>query len=1524
MAIPLFLEAQSSGDYRTHGFVTLLSATNWQIFNGSTWVFASVPPKGLIASANKVTIDSTYSCTVDTDATWGSLEILAPPFNGTTTLVISAFTLTIIGDIELTGGSSASRKSKLTFSNSSGILDLSGNIIIGNNGTAGTALLDMSNASNYASLLRIKGTLTKNSDGVFTAGNNSTVDFNSSSSQTIAALTYANLTTSVNGFKSLSGATTVSSVLNVIGSSTLDLGTNSLTLTGNGTPLVVLGSLNAGSSTVNFHGTSNQNIPTLTFYNLTTDNTGGVTLTGDILINNDLNLVNGRLDIGTRILTLGNNAFFANVTFNNSRMIVANGGGWVRKMATSSTQASLLFPIGDNSPKYSPITLTFSGGTYNDSVSVKVTNAKHPNNANTIHYLKRYWTVHCGYSGFSCDLVAKYNDPADIFGTEANLLMGKWDGATPWTEFSSSINTSQNTLAAAGITSFSDFTGIDGASPSVSITATPGPTVCQSTLLTLTANVTADPSSPIEYLWDTGDDTSFIQPPSNNIGTATYNVTVTDVNGLTASSAITITVSPLPTASISGDTAVCQGAQQPLITFIGDNGTAPYTFTYDLNGNTYSINSNNGPNPVNKALPVNTSTPDTFVFTLLNVEDALGCQQFYGEYYATVVVNPLPSVEIAANPNLIVCKGDTVHLLANPAGGTLPYNYLWSTFETVDAITVNTSDTFSVEVTDLNNCSNSDSVFVTVNDTPHIQIVSNYPDVICSEAQTSIDLQTDNSNAFYVWTRSINPYIAGASSGTVTYGWGKIDTMLTNSFCDELPTTFTIYALLGACKSYDDTTTVTVRPRPEISFLDTSPYPFCNESSTVITLDAIYNGSCQNDSIFWWRVDNPYIQSQINSDTINSFQTIIAQQLTNISNTDQSGTFRFYSFLNGCYSDTLDTTIIVHPITIVINLSAESSLCSEDTFHFAFSDTVVNSYHKWTRMNSELTGELMDSFLSANVTSFELSLVNGESIPLYDTIIVYSYYSDTCEGISDTIIITVKPIPHLTVTPMDTIVCDGQPVTLNLTSTISLNPNDFSWTSSGTGSAYPPLGDSSFNGGSFFLAFDSLINVFPKDIADNIVITIGMSSLECADSSDTVNIHVQVNPIPVLDPIPQLTICSHDSTSAINFYNYVNTVAANTTFNYSVSASDPENVFPDSNGIAIPFTSGFGVTSIPSQKIINLTLTPQTVTYSIVPVFIDNSSCAGETIYYVITVNPLPDHTSLILPEENNICQNFGGQYFSVSNPTAIHFDWDADLSLPYQLGSQVNDDNHNALIFFNQIAQGEVTIFVTAENSYSCKRTDCLPYHIEHTDNSGSDPISPSVVLQTDAVNHILSCFNSDVNTVGFDHAYLWGTYDKEHLNEGSDANQYNQIWIVGNTFNSDSLIYWVLTNKDGCQSRSFYDPPDAAALPHTVAEASCTIDPPPLIIFVQDISDKSDVYTYLFPNPNMGLFTLKVNLDDSRETTILLYDILGKCYYGNSFSSARLQNGVQLSLSLEKGIYFMRAVSENGKSVVTKFIVQ
>ena len=62
-----------------------------------------------------------------------------------------------------------------------------------------------------------------------------------------------------------------------------------------------------------------------------------------------------------------------------------------------------------------------------------------------------------------------------------------------------------------------------------------------------------------------------------------------NVNALSAkinfdSDIYTKTSLPPLTATITGGTTVCQNATGVVVTFTGSGGTAPYTFTYTING----------------------------------------------------------------------------------------------------------------------------------------------------------------------------------------------------------------------------------------------------------------------------------------------------------------------------------------------------------------------------------------------------------------------------------------------------------------------------------------------------------------------------------------------------------------------------------------------------------------------------------------------------------------------------------------------------------------------------------------------------------------------------------------------------------------------------------------------------------------------------------------------------------------------------------------------------------------------------
>ncbi|RZJ64003.1 MAG: T9SS type B sorting domain-containing protein, partial [Flavobacterium sp.] len=206
-----------------------------------------------------------------------------------------------------------------------------------------------------------------------------------------------------------------------------------------------------------------------------------------------------------------------------------------------------------------------------------------------------------------------------------------------------------------------------------------------------------------------------ITAPTTTVGTFVYNlVSVADVNcGQPQTGTATILVRPLPVATISGTTSVCNFSSPPVITFTGSGGTAPYTFTYTLNGGSnQTVSTNTGSATV--AAP--TGATGTFVYALVSVADAYGTQTQTGN--ATVTVNQLPVIAISSNKGISISKGEAIILTAT--GGT-QYNWTGADItsgQNAAAATIRPkqSGNYRVSVTNASGCTAEQSIFINVVD----------------------------------------------------------------------------------------------------------------------------------------------------------------------------------------------------------------------------------------------------------------------------------------------------------------------------------------------------------------------------------------------------------------------------------------------------------------------------------------------------------------------------------------------------------------------------------------------------------------------------------------------------------------------------------------------------------------------------------------------------------------------------------------------------------------------------------------
>lgn len=120
----------------------------------------------------------------------------------------------------------------------------------------------------------------------------------------------------------------------------------------------------------------------------------------------------------------------------------------------------------------------------------------------------------------------------------------------------------------------------------------------------------------------------------------------------------------LPTATLSGGGTVCQNSTGPTLTFTGNGGVAPYTFTYTINGGTPQTLTTTVGNAITLVAP--TTTPGTFSYQLVSVSDNSNPVQTVSvSGSVTVMVTPQVNGNINSDAVTDVFNGFPVFKICN-------------------------------------------------------------------------------------------------------------------------------------------------------------------------------------------------------------------------------------------------------------------------------------------------------------------------------------------------------------------------------------------------------------------------------------------------------------------------------------------------------------------------------------------------------------------------------------------------------------------------------------------------------------------------------------------------------------------------------------------------------------------------------------------------------------------------------------------------------------------------------------------
>ncbi|MCX6277908.1 MAG: BACON domain-containing protein [Bacteroidetes bacterium] len=293
-----------------------------------------------------------------------------------------------------------------------------------------------------------------------------------------------------------------------------------------------------GTGTAEFSGVANQSIIGQNIIqNLTINNSTGVTIGGNTNVNGILALTSGAVTLGSNNLLLGPSATVAGIP-SATAMVVATGTGELRKEFATGFTGSFTWPVGDATvtAEYSPVTLTFSAGSFGTGnyTGIKLVNS--PYTGMTGSYLNRYWIL--SQNAVTSPLFNSLFQylPADVVGTESQISCMKVS-PVPIVTYSAA-NTALHQLTATGLTSVGTFTGATPTVCTLSVTPSNQNATSAAGSTTFSVTTTCAWTAASNQTWCT------INTSGSGNGTITANYTAnTTTSARTAT--ITVTVSGL-------------------------------------------------------------------------------------------------------------------------------------------------------------------------------------------------------------------------------------------------------------------------------------------------------------------------------------------------------------------------------------------------------------------------------------------------------------------------------------------------------------------------------------------------------------------------------------------------------------------------------------------------------------------------------------------------------------------------------------------------------------------------------------------------------------------------------------------------------------------------------------------------------------------------------------------------------------------------------------------------------------------
>jgi gliding motility-associated-like protein len=609
-------------------------------------------------------------------------------------------------------------------------------------------------------------------------------------------------------------------------------------------------------------------------------------------------------------------------------------------------------------------------------------------------------------------------------------------------------------------------------------------TICDGTSTDLTINFTG--TGPFTYSYSDGSNTFGPFTTSNNPETVTVSPTLTTGYSLlsiddanctgSVSGTADIVVNPLPTATLSGTTQICDGVSTNLS--IAFTGTGPFTYTYNDGTNSFGPFTTNL-NPV--SIPVSPSVTTTY--GPVTISDANCTGSVSGT--ADITVIPLPTSTLTGTQE--ICNGSSATMTLDFTG-VPPFEYLYTdgtnvfgpftvlTFSTTINVTPTATTSYNLTTVTGSGCAGTPAgvVDITVNSIPDASVALSGGSEICDGESSEITLSftgeapftysyTDGSTTYGPFTTSNGIEIIPVSPGS-TVNYSLV------SFTDD-----------NCTGTMNGTAQVIVHPLPEA--LTAGSQEICFGSGTTFTID--FTGTA------------PYIYSYSDgSTTFGPFSTsnnpesiAVAPSLTTTYNIVSVSD----AFCTGTVGGTSTVTVNEIPTAAI---TGDATICDGES----------------TQLTLQFTGEAPFTFTCSNGTNnlgpftvpnatYNYTVSPGSTV----TYTIVSMSDDNCVGtFSGSALVNVNPLPQPQITG-DFEICDGESSVLEATAGFV----SYLWSTGATSTSVVATVGGSYavtvtdqNGCSNSIAENFIVNMTPvASFTDTLLLTCSKTALKFKNTS---------------------------------------------------------------------------------------------------------------------------------------------------------------------------------------------------------------------------------------------------------------------------------------------------------------------------------------------------------------------------------------------------------------------------------------